>query len=62
MKQGWVLLVPFVMILVVSFLPAINGPHLWLGLPSLMVWIVFWTLTVTPFLLLYERLSQGAKR
>lgn len=41
MKRGWVLTVPFVMILGMSFLPAINGPHLWFGLPSLMITSTF---------------------
>lgn len=47
------------MIFVVSWLPGINGPHLWFGLPSLMVWILFWTLSVTVVLLLYRRWTGG---
>ncbi|HZD67190.1 MAG TPA: hypothetical protein VE152_13925 [Acidimicrobiales bacterium] len=60
MRHLWLLLVPFVMILGVSFIPQINGPHLWFGLPSLLVWILAWTLAITPVLVLYERLSQRA--
>ena len=59
MKPWWILVLPFFMIFVVSWLPAINGPHLWLGLPSLMVWILFWTLSVTVVLLLYRRWTGG---
>ncbi|QSO45558.1 hypothetical protein [Alicyclobacillus mengziensis] len=57
MKLTWMLYVPFITIFVLTFLPAINGPHLWIGLPSLLVWILGWTLMITVILLLYHHYS-----
>ena len=53
--------VPFVMILVGVFLPAINGPHLWFGLPSLMIWIALCTVVCTGVMLSYETLLRSAR-
>ncbi len=35
----WVgIAIPMILIFVVSWIPQINGPHLWFGFPSLFVW------------------------
>lgn len=35
----WVgIAIPMFLIFVVSWIPQINGPHLWFGFPSLFVW------------------------
>jgi membrane protein required for beta-lactamase induction len=49
------------MILVGVFLPAINGPHLWFGLPSLMIWIALCTVVCTGVMLSYETLLRSAR-
>jgi membrane protein required for beta-lactamase induction len=45
---------PGVMVLVGLLSPAINGPHLWFGLPSFLVWICICTIACTAVLLSYE--------
>ena len=37
------------------FLPFVNGPHLWFGLPSVLVWAVLWTVGTTLALYAVER-------
>jgi hypothetical protein len=39
--------------------PAVNGPHVWLGLPSLMWWVCLCAVSVTAVLLIIERLRGG---
>ncbi|WP_407548863.1 hypothetical protein QOM21_06970 [Streptomyces sp. Pv4-95] len=39
------------------FLPFVNGPHLWFGLPSVLVWTVLWTVGTTAALAAVEHLS-----
>ncbi|WP_254206164.1 hypothetical protein [Nocardia alni] len=36
------------------WLPFVNGPHLWLGLPSMLVWPMVWLLLLTPALAAIE--------
>ncbi|RFC75394.1 hypothetical protein [Streptomyces sp. AcE210] len=56
MRLPWFLLsVPVVALLAAVWLPFVNGPHLWLGLPSLLVWTVAWVLTLTPGIAYLER-------
>lgn len=47
--------VPPVLVLAGIFTPAIDGPHLWLGIPSLMWWICVAAVSVTAVLALFER-------
>jgi hypothetical protein len=42
-----VILIPVVALLVTVFLPFVNRPVLWLGLPSVMVWTVVWVLALS---------------
>ena len=42
-----VVLIPVVALLVTVFLPFVNRPALWLGLPSVMVWTVAWVLLLS---------------
>ncbi|WP_433260311.1 hypothetical protein ACQPZF_23795 [Actinosynnema sp. CS-041913] len=50
----FLLAVPVVALLATVSLPFVNGPHLWFGLPSMLVWSVAWVLTVTPALAFVE--------
>lgn len=44
---------------VVVWLPAINGPHLWLGVPSILWWTcVPGSILITPLLLLFDRWKE----
>jgi hypothetical protein len=47
-------LVPAAALLSSVYLPFVNKPQLWLGLPSLVVWCAVWVLLLTPTLLLVE--------
>lgn len=48
--------VTFLLSFVVVWLPQINGPHLWLGLPSILWWTcVPGSLLITPLLWLFDR-------
>ncbi|MGW1990963.1 hypothetical protein [Embleya sp. NPDC001921] len=40
------------------YLPFVNGPHLWLGLPSVLVWAVLWTVGCTVALFAIERYAD----
>ena len=42
-----VVLVPVVALVVTVFLPFVNTPALWLGLPSVMVWTAAWVLALS---------------
>lgn len=42
--------VPFLAMLLTPFLPFVNKPALWIGLPSVVVWIGIWALLVTAVL------------
>jgi protein-S-isoprenylcysteine O-methyltransferase Ste14 len=42
-----VVAVPVVALLVTVFLPFVNRPVLWLGLPSVMVWTGVWVLVLS---------------
>ncbi|QXJ21282.1 hypothetical protein AGRA3207_002119 [Actinomadura graeca] len=56
MRLAWsVLGVPVAALLATVWLPFVNGPRLWLGLPSMLVWSVAWVLMVTPALAFLER-------
>lgn len=61
-RSGLVRLVPLIpaaALLLGIVLPFVNGPHLWLGVPSLFVWTSVWVLLVCPALLLVERAGYG---
>ncbi|WP_326770965.1 hypothetical protein OG978_45855 (plasmid) [Streptomyces sp. NBC_01591] len=56
MRLPWLLTaVPVVALLSAVWLPFVNGPHLWFGMPSLLVWSVVWVLALTPALAFVER-------
>ena len=46
-------LVPFILIYAVTWLPSINGPHLWFGMPSLFVWMTGVSTIAVPLTLMY---------
>ena len=39
---------PATALIVMPFLPFVNAPDLWFGLPRLMVWTVLWSLSWVP--------------
>lgn len=48
--------IPMVLVFVVSWIPQINGPHLWFGLPSLWVWFALTSGPLVSIILwLFER-------
>ncbi|HWC83546.1 MAG TPA: hypothetical protein VG756_26615 [Pseudonocardiaceae bacterium] len=49
-------LIPPILLIIGMLLPAVNGPHLWLGLPSLMWWLAGFAVSVTVALALIEKL------
>ncbi|MDI3419436.1 hypothetical protein [Streptomyces luteolus] len=53
----WAVL-PVLGFLSTPFLPFVNGPHLWFGLPSVLVWCLSWTAGTTVCLALTERLAR----
>jgi hypothetical protein len=54
--------VPPVLVLAGILTPAINGPHLWLGIPSLMWWICVAAVSVTVVLAFFERARRETAR
>jgi len=51
--------VTFFLSFVVVWLPQINGPHLWLGLPSILWWTcVPGSLLITPLLWIFDRWQE----
>ncbi|MFJ2738312.1 hypothetical protein ACIO3O_01450 [Streptomyces sp. NPDC087440] len=51
--------VPVLAFLATPFLPFVSGPHLWLGLPSVLVWCVLWTVGTSAALALVEHLAHS---
>jgi membrane protein required for beta-lactamase induction len=47
--------IPFIMTGLGLFWPAINGPNLWFGFPSLIVWISLCVIVCTLVLIAYDR-------
>lgn len=54
--------VPALAIVVMPFLPFVNAPGLWLGLPKMMVWAAFWTICLTPAMAWSQRLMERDER
>ncbi|MEY9940041.1 hypothetical protein [Streptacidiphilus sp. MAP5-3] len=52
--------VPVLGFFAAPFLPFVNGPHLWFGLPSVLVWAVLWTVGTTVALYAVERSADHA--
>ncbi|MFF7244388.1 hypothetical protein ACFZBU_10890 [Embleya sp. NPDC008237] len=44
------LMVPVTALLATVWLPFVNAPHIWLGMPSIMTWSVGWVIALTPAL------------
>jgi hypothetical protein len=42
--------IPSAALVLTPWLPFVNGPHLWLGLPSMIVWPMVWLLLLVPAL------------
>ena len=55
-------IIPFAMGLFGLYFPAINGPHLWFGFPSLVVWVCLCVIMCTVILMIYERLAEGGEQ
>ena len=66
MERRWKLwsagVIPPVLYLVGIAVPAVNGPHVWLGLPSLVWWMVVSALSVSAVLAYFERARAGGRR
>lgn len=54
--------VPALAIVAMPFLPFVNAPGLWLGLPKMMVWAAFWTICLTPAMAWSQRLMERDER
>ncbi|MEU8485046.1 hypothetical protein [Streptomyces sp. NPDC048641] len=50
--------VPVLAFLSTPFLPFVNGPYLWLGIPSVLAWCLLWTAGTTASLALVEHFAQ----
>ncbi|MEU6011807.1 MULTISPECIES: hypothetical protein [unclassified Streptomyces] len=50
--------VPVVAFLSTPFLPFVNGPHLWFGIPSVLAWCLLWTVGTTASLALVEHFAH----
>ncbi|PJN35870.1 hypothetical protein CG747_36745 [Streptomyces sp. CB02959] len=46
----FLLLVPVAALLSTAWLPFVNAPHVWLGMPSILTWSVGWVVALTPAL------------
>ncbi|MBY8859085.1 hypothetical protein K7711_21610 [Nocardia sp. CA2R105] len=58
--RRWLLLaIPPVLYALGLALPAVNGPQLWLGLPSLMWWVCLCAVSVSAVLVVVERSKGG---
>lgn len=59
-RPSWALLVavPFVCAFVLQWLPAINGPHLWFGVPSILWWTTLPGSVLVSLVLLYIELTR----
>ena len=56
-------LVPALALVLMPFLPFVNNPGLWLGLPRMMVWGGAWCVLLTVAFLLTDRMmSRGERR
>lgn len=53
-------ILPALAMLLMPFLPFINTPQLWFGLPRMMVWGGVWCVLLTPAFLLSEHLMARA--
>ena len=53
-------LVPPILLIIGMLLPAVNGPHLWLGLPSLLWWLAGFAVSVSVVLVFIEKLRPEA--
>jgi len=42
--------IPAAALVLTPWLPFVNGPYLWLGLPSMLVWPMIWLLLLVPAL------------
>ncbi|MCV7371978.1 hypothetical protein H5P33_04515 [Mycolicibacterium arabiense] len=52
---------PAVALITMPFLPFVNTPGLWLGLPRMMVWAAAWSLALVPALRWSQRLMERAE-
>ncbi|MYW69022.1 hypothetical protein GTY65_33845 [Streptomyces sp. SID8379] len=52
--------VPVLAFLSTPFLPFVNGPHLWLGIPSVLCWCLIWTAGTTVALAVVDRFGRPA--
>ncbi|WP_328334527.1 MULTISPECIES: hypothetical protein [unclassified Streptomyces] len=52
--------VPVMAFLSTPFLPFVNGPYLWFGVPSVLAWCLLWTAGTTAGLALTDRFALPA--
>ena len=66
MERRWKLwlpgLIPPALYLVGLAVPAVDGPHVWLGLPSLVWWMCVCAVSVTAVLAFYEKSRRGDEK
>lgn len=56
MKYWLIGSIPFIGVFLLTWLPFINGPHVWFGMPAIFVWLTFFsTIPVTAVLIYFER-------
>ena len=59
MRRYWIVgSIPFILVFLVTWLPQINGPHLWFGAPAIFVWVTFLSGIPISGILLYFELSR----
>ena len=63
-KRYWIVIaIDMLLVYAVTWVPQINGPHLWFGLPSLFVWFCLTSsVTVTGSLLYFERTRDDLRK
>lgn len=53
-------IIPVLALVLMPFLPFVNTPSLWFGLPRMLVWGGVWCVLLTPAFLLAERMMARA--
>ena len=53
---------PTLAIVAMPFVPFVNAPGLWLGMPKMLVWAAFWTICLTPAMAWSQRLMKREER
>ncbi len=58
-RKYWIVgSIPFILMFVITWIPAINGPQLWFGVPSLFLWLTAISTFGIPAVLIYFEKSR----